>query len=87
MRRFVAARSIAGYFRFILIQTNQLIRPAASIGRAPQGQKPRRCGRHALARIRLCSRRSCEEMGVANGERQIEIAGRGAGVVEEARAD
>jgi len=26
-------------------------------------------------------------MGVANGERQIKIAGRGAGVIEEARAD
>jgi hypothetical protein len=26
-------------------------------------------------------------MGVANGERQIKIAGRGAGIIEEARAD
>jgi hypothetical protein len=31
--------------------------------------------------------RSCEEMKVANGERQSKIAGHGAGVIEEARAD
>jgi hypothetical protein len=54
--------------------------------RTGDAKKSPSCGRHALAKIRLCSRRS-EEMGVANGERQIKIAGRGAGVIEEARAD
>jgi hypothetical protein len=31
--------------------------------------------------------KSWAAMGVTNGERQIEIAGRGAGVIEDARAD
>ena len=31
--------------------------------------------------------RAGDEMGGADGERQIEIAGRGAGVIEDARAD
>jgi hypothetical protein len=63
-------------------------RPIKKPAGAPaDAKKARRCGRDALARIRLCSRRSCEEMGVANGERQIKIAGRGADVIEEARAD
>jgi len=62
----------------------QLKKPA---GAPSDAKKARRCARHALARIRLCSRRSCEELGVANAERQIKIAGRGAGVSEEARTD
>jgi len=64
-------------------------RPNKEPAGAPADAKKKagRCGRHALARIRLCSRRSCQEMGVANGERQIKIAGRGAGAIEEARAD
>jgi len=49
-------------------------------------RKTRRCGRHALAKIRLCSRKSRGSDGVTNGERQIEIASRGAGVIEGARA-
>jgi len=59
-------------------------RPNKEPAGAPADAKKKagRCGRHALARIRLC-----QEMGVANGERQIKIAGRGAGAIEEARAD
>jgi len=56
-------------------------------GAPADAKKARRCGRQALARIRRCSRRSCQEMGVVNGERQVKIAGCGAGVIEEARAD
>jgi len=47
-------------------------------------QKAHRCDRHALARIRLWTRKSWDEDGVANGERQIEITSRGADVTEEA---
>jgi hypothetical protein len=58
-----------------------------STGGSTDAEKSRRCCRHALARIHPCSRKSWDEDGVTNGERQIEIASRGTGVIEDAAAN
>jgi hypothetical protein len=54
----------------------------------PADKKKPPCGRHALARISVCSRKGWgRDGGRANGGRQVKIAGRGAGAVEGARAE